>query len=50
MLEIRHEDPEDICAVRRVNEQAFGRKEESDRLSSGYYSLSAVALAEWAIE
>lgn len=48
MLVIRRETPEDINAIRYVNEQAFGQKEEADIVEAlrrrGAVTLSLVAV------
>ena len=48
MISIRRETPEDIDAIRHVNEQAFGQKEEADLIEAlrhrGAVTLSLVAI------
>ena len=49
MTVIREEQPDDVAAIRRVNEEAFGRPEEADvvdtlrRTAEGLLSLVALA-------
>ncbi len=50
MITIRHEMPEDIPAIRRVNEQAFDRAEEANLVEAlrrrGVIALSLVAVKD----
>ena len=49
MILVRQEQPDDVAAIRRVNEQAFGQPEEAGivdtlrRSTEGLLSLVAVA-------
>jgi putative acetyltransferase len=50
MVEIRHETPQDIDTIRRINKLAFGRSEEADIIDKlrrrGALTLSLVAVTE----